>query len=133
MRPSVPWATVSLVLYLVSLVVPAVVFESRPLFGGGGHEQLWPGIGCLELGWVALPWYANIALLVAAITYLARRPRAAQVFAASAFGLALTSFCYLGDDLVALHVGFYLWLASMAALFVAAGQRRRAPERTSLT
>lgn len=134
MRPSrVPWATLSLFLYLVSLVVPAIVFESRPLFGGGGHEVLWPGFACLEIGWLALPWYGNVALLGGAITYLLRRRLAAQVLAAIAFGLALTSFLYLGEDVVALHVGFYLWLASMAALFVAAGQRRRDPERASLT
>jgi hypothetical protein len=111
----VPWAKISTGLYALSLVLPAAVidvgiFQSR-------RETVF-GVQCLVQGFIViLPWLANPLLAIAALLLAARRPEFAVLVATCALGIASTMFFF--DDM-SLRVGAYVWLASIACLFIAA-------------
>lgn len=116
-RPS--WAIGAVVLYVVSLALPAVALDTshHPVFG----------IQCFLFGWFTVPWFANPVLLFAGIALCLDCPRLALAFALVALALALSTLCYLRVDVRELYVGFFAWLASMLALAISAGSRSPAP------
>ena len=124
-RRKFSWFDAASGLFALSLALPAVVIWQKPLFGGGGHLEVMFGFHCLMIGWVAIPtWIAN-PLFAASVIFLGyQRRRTARVLAALAIVAALISVFYLGEDLRALHVGYYVWLASMIAMLIATYERR---------
>lgn len=120
-RRHVPFELIVPVVYTISLWLPAIEMDMRPLNSG---EAL-PGGLCLALGWGTPSWYANVMLGIAAIALGYRRPRVAAVCSLAAIALALTTFHFLGAHLRAVHVGYFVWLASMVLMFVASCARSR--------
>jgi hypothetical protein len=115
-------ATVCLVLWAVSLLLPAVHVSGGPTLTGAGM---------LEQGWQALDsgvpsWYANPVFLLACVAAFLGRPRIAGVLMGVALTLALTSFWAgaiarsNGTNVPTLiwQAGFYCWLAAQIGLFV---------------
>jgi hypothetical protein len=123
----VPLGTIAAALYLVSLFLPAIIVRERPRLWDGAHDETMFGAQCLMIGWLTVPWYANVALWFASIALAFRRHELAIALSILAVGLALSTLVYLGDDLHGLHVGYFAWLGSMVLVFVAAcvGARRR--------
>lgn len=134
MRRHFNWGLLALGLYMLSLVTPCVI--TRKLFGGGTESEA--GIACLLLGWATLPWYANPLLLFAVIANALRANEVAIIFSATALVAAFTLLGYNPRDIQP-HVGYVLWLASIAATIVASFMRmrdrdeREARERELLT
>jgi hypothetical protein len=128
-----PLGLIAAALYFSSLATPAIVASVEPLisggiFGPGGRrEETMFGAQCLLIGWMTIPGYANLLLAIAAIGLVCRRFNFAAVCSALAFVLAMTTFGYIGEYIAMLHIGFFLWIASMVVVFVAAvdGPRRR--------
>ena len=100
------WATVAVVVYMASLVLP--------VSGVGWHECV-PGIYCLLIGWlVPVPWSANVFLLIAGLSRPSK-PRWALLCALVAMFAGLTAHRMVPE----LGVGFYVWMASMVAMVIA--------------
>ena len=121
-RPGHRFAVASLVLFGVSLCLPAFAVTNKPLFGGGGHDQNMWGFQCLIYGWIVIPgWVANPLVLAAAILHAYRKDRVAFPLACVAVGSAvsapflLTSFVEVRFP----HVGYVAWLASMVCFAIA--------------
>ncbi|HSK00208.1 MAG TPA: hypothetical protein VK932_03165 [Kofleriaceae bacterium] len=114
----VPYGAIAAALYALSLLLPAIVVVQKPLLWGAPRDELMVGIQCLAIGWVTAPWYANVALGIASIALACRRNGVAAASSLIALGLALSTFAYLGPDLRAVHVGYFVWLASMVLVFV---------------
>jgi hypothetical protein len=110
MRRRFEWGLVAVSLYVLSLVTPCMIVEK--LFGGGTESEY--GITCLLLGWLTIPWYANPFLLLAVIANAWRAHELAFIFSVAAFVAALTVFGYQAHDFQ-VHVGYFIWLASIAA------------------
>ena len=124
-KRQIPYGPIAISLYMLSLALPAVVSVHKPLFGGGSHEELMFGFQCLLIGWITIPWYANLALWIAGIALAFRQPGIAALFSFSAIGFALTLFLYTGKYVHAPHVGYVVWLASMVVVFIASIARSR--------
>lgn len=125
-RPN-PWPVVALFLYWLSLLLPAVVLHP-------GVHLLTPqddalnGAACLALGWVTPTWYANVGLVIAAIAHYLGARRIALAMSIASLVDALTVFCYR-DSGIRVHVGFFVWIASMAAMAIASAEAIRATRR----
>jgi hypothetical protein len=134
MRRRFEWGLLALGLYMLSLVTPCVI--TQKLFGGGTETN--PGLACLLLGWCTIPWYANPFLLVAAIANAFRAHEIAFIFSVTALVAALTLFGYDAREIQP-HVGYFIWLASIAAMGVSSVVRmherddKEARERELLT
>jgi len=115
----VPFEAIAAALYTVSLVIPAIIVIDRPLLGGTPHNASILGFQCLIVGWLTIPWYANVMLWIAAIGLACRCRGVAIASSLVAVGLALSTLAYLGSDIHALHVGYFAWLASMVVMLVA--------------
>lgn len=113
----VPFGTIAIALYILSLFFPAVILSP--------HEHSVLGFKCLLFGWLMIPWYANVLVWVAAVGIALRRPTLAVASAALALLLALSTFGFLGTEIRSLLVGFFLWLASIGMTLVAAGVAAR--------
>jgi hypothetical protein len=124
-RHQIPYGSIALGLYMLSLALPAIVSINKPILWGSSHDETMVGFQCLAIGWFTLPWYANIALWIAGIALAWHRPRVAAVASLTAVGLALTLFVYVGTYVRSPHVGYVAWLASMVVVFVAACARSR--------
>lgn len=111
-------------LFLVSLALPGLVLEtSETVAGWRLLLTAWYGLLVLQVAWLANPLFI-VALVLAA----RRRPQAARVLAAGAFGIGLFSFT--ADIWIANHVritglgaGFYVWMAAFALLAAVPGRR----------
>ncbi|MFT3700022.1 MAG: hypothetical protein QM831_43155 [Kofleriaceae bacterium] len=114
MRPRPPWGAIAWSLYLLSLCLPAVITKALL----SNHDENDLGIVCLIFGFASVPWFANLALLTAAVANAYKSDRLAVASSVIAIVLALTIFGYPKDD-VRPHVGFYVWLASMVATLIA--------------
>jgi hypothetical protein len=117
------------------LIIAATYGSSLPLpafLSGVDDGEGWfagmLGISCLAIvpiccaqgAWYALVlwyWWANPLLLAGCVLFAIRRDLAARWFGIVAFLLA-ASFLFVGD-LKDLRPGYFLWLGSMASLFVA--------------
>jgi hypothetical protein len=106
------WPVVVLVLFAASLCLPAIRIDRH-------HSAV--GVICLELGWMTVPWYANILLGLGAITLAVGWNGVALTIGVFAIFVALTTFIYARVD--ELEVGFYVWLASLVAFVVACARR----------
>ncbi len=120
-------------LYVVSLFLPAIVVLSEPILGGPLAPQALPGLGCLLWGWTAPhAWIANPLAAVAGVLHVRDRPRGAFVWAVLALIAAALSPVALGDLVVRIDVGYFLWVASMASLVLAVWRAKRALARDPL-
>lgn len=128
----VPFGWIAFALYIISLMIPAIIAIQKPLLWGSPHDEVMVGFQCLVLGWLTSPWYANLALWIAAIALASRRLGVAAVFSGIAIVLALTLFAYLDlpDTYVrAPQVGYFVWLASMVVVFVGSSVRLHVERR----
>lgn len=126
-RRGITLETIALIVFAASLVMPALVVEDKPLFGGDTHAKILFGIHCLIYGWLVLPgWLANPLLLTAAILHKFRRHRLAIVFASLAVVSAaigpLMMRQFADMRLLYPHVGYVAWCASIVAVLAAAAR-----------
>ncbi len=120
MRPRL--GAIALGLFLLSLMLPAIVVEQRPLFGGGSHVESMFGVQCLAFGFVLWPgWLANPLVVIAWLLGAVARGRAGYLAVATGVTvLALMSAVFAAfllasidsPRLITIHVG-YVWLASI--------------------
>lgn len=116
----------ALALFMLSLVLPAVVVTDKPLFGGAADAEVktLPGIVCLLYGWVVVPgWIANPLVIIGGILQAFGKHRAALVLSIIALVSALTAPLWMSGGIMPLrypHVGYYVWVASILALVIAA-------------
>jgi hypothetical protein len=115
-------------LYLGSLALPALVVVERPLIDLGKEttelRTLW-GFSCLVMGVIVVPgWLANPLFLAAAVTTGLRRYSAGAWLAVFAVVSAIAGpIILLEIDMMQLqypHVGYYVWLASIVTIAIAA-------------
>ncbi len=112
-------------LFALSLALPALAVLDKPLFGGTPTPKVYPGVLCLILGWLMLPgWLANPLLVAATILHGLRRHRIAIVLLTFALLSALIAPLLLTTskdiELRYLHVGYYVWVASIVVLLAGA-------------
>ena len=115
LRPGRDWVFVSLAMYAVACVLPAL----PPIMG----DKPIPGWLCVAvLFYTFPPWWANPAYFVAVIASLLNRTRIAVVFAVAAALLAV-SYEVLGfyeqgvaDTMEDLLPGCLMWIASLQLL-----------------
>ncbi len=109
---AVVWA-----MYGVSLALPAVS-------GGMTHEgRPYLGYEALQSGWMwgaFVPELANVALITGWIGYMVRQQTLALIAGLSAVGLSLSTFWLTDYSSADLHVGFWLWVATMSVFSLAA-------------
>lgn len=124
-RDPVPLNVLVVVLFLGSLLMPALVVEQTPLFGGGEwREKTFWGIHCLAFGFFVLPgWLANPFLLVAAVLHVLRvRAAAVFVMVLAVISALIAPFVLAEFDdtmrLVRVQVGYITWVASMFLMLV---------------
>ncbi|MEO8550603.1 MAG: hypothetical protein ABI678_11540 [Kofleriaceae bacterium] len=115
MRQRAPWGAIALAMYGLALAAPCV--ETRKLFGGG--TELDSGLACLLLGWMTIPWYANLFFVLAGIAGAFERYDVAIFFAVFAIATGLTLFL-LDTRQVTPYFGCFAWLASMVFALIAA-------------
>ncbi|HWO18921.1 MAG TPA: hypothetical protein VNO30_09095 [Kofleriaceae bacterium] len=124
-KRQVPFGAIALALYMLSLVLPAIVAINEPLIWGSPHDEIMTGIQCLAIGWLTVPWYANVALCIAAIALACGRPGVAAFCSLLAIVLALSLCVYVDKHVRSPHAGYFVWLASMAVVFAGACARSR--------
>jgi hypothetical protein len=121
-------AFVAAALYLASLFLPALTFESRePL--PGYHVLLWGWWGLFA---ESLAWFANPLLFIAGLKFLRGRFGLSLVWGFVAANFSVTSFfakewCFseaAGTRITGLGMGFHVWCASLVAVVLAFAQRR---------
>lgn len=121
-------AIASLVLYAVSLFVPAVMMKDISFDDTTKPDRLL-GITCLMYGWLLwMGWAANPLLLLGAIFYSVRRPRAAFACGCLAIVSAGIAPVLLYDrslGMQTLQIGYWLWVASIVTFIIAAYARIR--------
>ena len=113
------WLSWIVSLYLASCALPA--------FGDPIHPR--HGIDCLlSIPWVLVipAWWANPLFLVGCCLLAGRQPRAARFCGGLAVMLA-ASFPLSLHDPDNVHVGYFVWLASLALLVVASSGRAGRP------
>jgi hypothetical protein len=108
------WATTAAVgvPFLVSLGLPAVTGSID------APNTTAPGVEALMIGFVGNPiaWLANVLLPFGMVLFHKGRLRNAAIFGAAAMGCASVPLILpMG---LALEVGYYVWLSSMAIFFV---------------
>ena len=114
---------VSLILYAIASVAPAMVFD----------KETWRGIEVLLGGWMGIflgqfAWFANLFWGLSLLLAFFRRWFLTIGMTALAFSIALDAFSFVGTKVPldeafvktmifqSYHVGFYFWLASIAAV-----------------
>jgi hypothetical protein len=111
MRRRIEWGWISFALYVLSLVLPCLNVGN--VLGGG--TELAFGVICLLFGFFAVPWYANMLLLMAVVANGLRAYEAGIAFCILALVAALTTPWFL-QRAETIHVGYFVWLASMVAM-----------------
>jgi hypothetical protein len=122
-----PFAIV--LLYVLSLVLPAIVIEHAQWFGPPSEKVMW-GVECVGSGFLAWPllpiWAANPLLLLAAGMHGVGWRIPAAITAALAVTSAVAApFVLRGFDaepLLHLRAGYFVWAASMVAMLVLAAR-----------
>ena len=119
---------VSLFLYFIACITPAMVFD----------KETWLGIKVLVLGWQGIllaqfAWFANGFWLLSLLLVFLRRWFLTIGATALTVLIALDSFLFLGQQIPLdeanvnhmvfqfYHIGFYFWLASLAVVGIGAG------------
>ena len=120
------------VLFSIACCLPALEFRD-----GKNVPDIMRGARALAVGWSGLfagilAWYANPIWLFGVIAMAFRRPLPAVLAGVAAIGLALLTYSAVGRELpgdegnvtkttiVSILPGFYVWVASMALLPLAA-------------
>ena len=135
---------VSLVLFALACASPTLIFLRN-----GTSDETWAGYIVLLLGWLGpflgqFAWYANPLLFVGMITFLVRQWVATIVLIALALLMAANTCLLFFQEVPAdeagvnmltlqnLHIGFYLWIASILTIGIGAIilWRLEAPERS---
>jgi len=118
---------VSLFLFLLACATPAMVFD----------KETWLGIQVLVLGWQGFflgqfAWFANLFWLLSLLLVLLRRWVLALVATLLAILVALDALSFFGTKVPldeafvntmvfhSYHLGFYSWVASIAAVGIGA-------------
>lgn len=121
----------SVVLYAVSLAIPALEFTHET-----GGQEVMRGLEVALLGWQGLfvgnlAWLANLFLAVALLLLFLGLVRATAIVSALGTATALHTLAFLGTRVPVdeggtaymvvthLHGGFALWLGSMSLLMIA--------------
>jgi hypothetical protein len=124
-RDPFPLHVLVVVVFLGSLLMPALVVDSKPLLGGGEwREKTFWGIHCLAFGFFVLPgWLANPFLLVGVVLHALRAKTAAIFVMTLAVISALIAPFMLSEvdttmRLVRVQVGYVAWVASMFLMLV---------------
>jgi hypothetical protein len=137
-------ATLAILLYAAACATPALRFEQIENAARG--PTIIKGYEAALLGWQALfvgnfGWIANLPLAVSLVFVLSGSWRPAAVCSGIALLLALDTLLLLGDRIKAdesglnhmvlggLQLGFYLWIASMAAVLLGSLWLRRGSGR----
>lgn len=122
--------------YLLSLALPAIAHVQLPILWGAPRDQVLYGMHCLLLGIIFWPgWIANPLLFAGWICHAFDRQLAASWCGLLACVDALAAPAVLGASrdfgLRFMHVGYYVWLGSLAMFAVGAylSKRRDAPEK----
>ncbi len=122
----------SLVLYVLACCLPVLEFKNS-----NSANDVMLGLRALAVGWSGIfaaifSWYANPTWLMGVILLCLRKPAPALVMGLSAVALACTTVLLLGRELPAdeggvtkttvikLLPGFYVWIASMISVPLAA-------------
>lgn len=126
-------ASIAGALYVLSLVVPALAIEQKPLLWGNSHDEVMFGMHCLLLGIFVVPaWLANPLMFVAWIFYAVARDRRDRYVVAAWLAGCATVSALIAPAIVANismlkllypHVGYYLWVASTVCFAVGAALR----------
>ena len=123
---------VSLVLFGLACASPTLIFLRN-----GTTDEPWAGYMVLFLGWLGpfigqFAWYANPVLFVSMITFLVRQWMATLVLIALTLLMAANTFLLFFQEVPAdeagvnmltlqnLHIGFYLWIASILTIGIGA-------------
>ena len=122
------WLLAAVVLYIASLLLPAVQGPGFP--AQSGLDVLRQGASAWRDGVVA--WYANPAFWLAVVFGWLKARRTALAFAALSLVLALSSFSAgfvatsTGRSVpdFGFAAGFYVWLAAIIAALVGGGRLR---------
>ncbi|WP_448250558.1 hypothetical protein [Thalassotalea agariperforans] len=110
--------------YLISLVLPAILFERvPPLYGWEVLLSGWWGIIFFDFG-----WYANIIYFLSLGAYKDSNNTLTMFISPLAIIVGLSSLLSkewwfhegAGTEIIGLGVAFYLWLTSFIVLFVGA-------------
>jgi hypothetical protein len=134
-------AGLAILLYVAACATPALHFEQIENAARG--PTIMKGYEAALLGWQALfagnfGWIANLPFAVSLGFVLTGSWKPAAVCSGLALLLALDSLLLMGDRIKAdesglnhmvlnrLHIGFYLWVASMAIVLLASIWLRRA-------
>jgi hypothetical protein len=123
---------VSIVLFALACASPTLIFLRN-----GTSDETWAGYMVLLLGWLGpfigqFAWYANPVLFVGMITFLVRQWVATIVLIALSLLMAANTFLLFFQGVPAdeagvnmltlqnLHIGFYLWIASILTIGIGA-------------
>jgi hypothetical protein len=118
---------VSMFLYLIACIAPAMVFD----------KETWQGYEVLLIGWQGaflgqFAWFANMFWVLSLLLVLFRRWFLTIAATGLSFFIALDSLSFIGTKVPldeafvntmifqSYHVGFYFWLASLIAVGVGA-------------
>lgn len=107
------WVGLTCALYLAACCTPALYVGQG--FHGTRHGTMY-GAQCLLFYMVLPMWLANPLAMVGVVALAYRRVALAAAFAGIAFTCALSLLIFAGVK--DLHVGAWLWLASLAVLVV---------------
>ena len=133
LRPSA-WILLSVVLYLIALILPALTWHP---FGSVQPIGSYIGLVCLGLGWLlmtqaaegatlffALAWLGNIAWLISLIALARQKRPPAAILSALAVGLALLVLIPVltaspvtdseSEYIFGIGPGFVVWLIALA-------------------
>lgn len=119
---------ISLFLFVMACATPCLEMSQK-------SDPVWYGLRIMLLGWMGplagqFAWFANPLWLIGAVAFAFRKWNVALISLGLALLFALNTVLLFviplpADEskvnttsLVRLRVGFYLWLASMAVLFV---------------
>ncbi|AFE05416.1 hypothetical protein COCOR_03757 [Corallococcus coralloides DSM 2259] len=125
--------SVSIGLYVIACFLPALI--TRTPHGGG--DSATNGAFLLLIGWTGVVsgnfgWLANPLLLVALFMLGLRRNQKAFWFGGTACILGLSSIATMhayNSDVQGTAIGFYVWMASLLIVPVAALFLRKPPSR----
>jgi hypothetical protein len=123
---------VSLFLFGLACASPTLIFLRNDT-----TEETWAGYMVLFLGWMGplvgqFAWYANPLLLLGMITFVFRKWIATLVFIVLTLLMAANTFLLFFQEVPAdeagvnmltlqnLHLGFYLWIASILTIGIGA-------------
>lgn len=123
---------ISLVLFGLACASPTLIFLRN-----GTSDETWAGYMVLFLGWMGpfigqFAWYANPLLFLGMITFIFRKWLATLVFIVLTLLMAANTFLLFFQEVPAdeagvnmltlqnLHIGFYLWTASILTIGIGA-------------